>query len=130
MGGTPLVPWNVVPWNDLAGAKAMAVRLQHRLANLEPDESRDKQGHAEDGGNQQQAPGIVGVLGLGEGKSGHRESSLLLRCGCRFPEEMIVRTSWAISHGLSRRISRIGPESALFVLGIAACLLLRRVRFG
>jgi hypothetical protein len=108
----------------------MAVRLQRRLADLEPDKSRDKQGNAEDGGNQQQAPGIVGVLGLGEGKSGHRESSLLLRYSGRFPEEMIVRTSWAISHGLSRRISRIGPDSALLVLGRAAGLLLSRVRFS
>jgi len=117
MGGTPLVPWNVVPWNDLAGAKAMAVRLQHRLANLEPDESRDKQGHAEDGGNQQQAPGIVGELGL-SGKSCHRESSLFAECCSRFPEEMIVRTSAAISHGLSRRILRVETESALLVLGM------------
>src|SRR6185437_9827231 len=43
---------------------------------------------------------------------------------------MIVRTSAAISHGLSRRILRVETESALLVLGMPVGLRLSRVRFA
>ncbi len=84
IGGTPLVPWNAVPWNDTSWSEGDGGAAATSPSDLEPDKSRDKQGHAEDSGNQQQAPGIVGELGL-SGKSCHRESSLLLSAAVDSP---------------------------------------------